>query len=104
MRFNQMQASLLPLLPRKPQHQFISPEVLRELRRHVSAKPLPKSTTGAGSAAAAELQGQHSKSLSRILGACVVLTATAATFPLVAYWWISEKGGLSEKEGALTAP
>jgi hypothetical protein len=80
----------------------LSPEVMRELRRHVSAKPLPR--TGGGTAAAEQLQGQHKQSLQRILGACVVLTATAATFPLVAHWWTSNKGGLSEKEGALTAP
>jgi hypothetical protein len=74
----------------------IPPDVLRELRRHVSAKPLPRPEV-----AAKELAAQHKTSLNRLMGACVLLVGTAGSFPLVAHWWM---GGLSEKEEALTAP
>lgn len=72
----------------------LPPDVIRELRRHVSKKPF-------AGAAAEQLQEQHKKSLSRLLGACVAFTCAAGSIPLVAHWWM---GGLTEKEEALTAP
>jgi hypothetical protein len=72
----------------------LPPGVTRELMRHVSRKPLPKPSD-----AAEQLKQQQGASLQRILYACVAFTATAASIPLVAHWWM---GGLVEKEEGLT--
>ena len=73
----------------------LPPEVARELRRHVSPRPLPKAVqkpTG--------MQEEQKKRLQWVLAGCVALTATAASFPLISTWWISN---LNAKEESLTA-
>lgn len=65
----------------------LPPEVARELRRHVSPRPLPKP----GQKPVVE---EERKGMSKVLAGCIALTATAASFPLLATWWI---GNLNEK-------
>ena len=76
----------------------LSPHVLRELRRHVSLRAPPR-------AAQQQQQQQQSQKMSNgmkaALGGTIALTATAASFPLLATWWI---GNLAQKDDALTAP
>jgi hypothetical protein len=77
----------------------LPPSVARELRRHVSPKPLAKPEDHLNE----NLKKQRNADgrLPYILGGAVLLTATAASFPLIASWWI---GNLNERESALTAP
>ena len=81
----------------------LPPEVVRELRRHVSPKPLPK--PGQQQQATQQQQKQassnsrSSKTLPYVLAGCLGLTATAASFPLIATWWV---GNLNEKDAPLT--
>jgi hypothetical protein len=72
----------------------LSPEVVRELRRHVSPRPLPSPF------AASAAPPAKNSSLQKVLYGCIALTATAASFPLVAYWWVGD--GLVEKDDPLT--
>ena len=77
----------------------LPPHVVRELRRHVSPKPLQ---TEAGAAAGQQSKGSRmSNGMKAALGGTILLTATAASFPLLATWWI---GNLAQKDEALTAP
>ena len=71
----------------------LPPEVVRELKRHVSPKPLPKPGQKATE--------PDRKGMGKVLAGCVALTATAASFPLLATWWI---GNLNERDDPLTAP
>jgi hypothetical protein len=73
----------------------LPPDVARELRRHVSPRPLPK--PGQKNP---EVE-QKRKGMSKVLAGCIALTTTAASFPLVASWWITN---LNAKEDPLTAP
>lgn len=77
--------------------QNLSPEVIRELRRHVSPKPL---NTQNHEQHLQQLRDEAGNKLRWVLGSCLTLVAVAASFPLIATWWIS----LNEKEEALTAP
>lgn len=79
----------------------IPPHVLRELKRHVSPKPLPKTGGAATAAASGGERRKMSNSMKAALGGTILLTATAASFPLLATWWI---GNLAQKEDPLTAP
>lgn len=72
----------------------LPPEVWRELRRHVSPKPLKSPL---------HEQPAPPSGSKAVLYGVLALTATAASFPLVAHWWISEKESLSERDQALTA-
>lgn len=80
----------------------LPPEVIRELRRHVSPTPLKKS---GNVGAANQLRGAQvrekapSSSLKWVVGGCVGLVATAASFPVIATWWIH----LNDKDDPLTA-
>jgi hypothetical protein len=73
----------------------LPPDVARELRRHVSPRPLPKPGQRNPQVE------QQRKGMSKVLAGCIALTATAASFPLIASWWIVN---LSEKDDPLTAP
>jgi len=73
----------------------LPPEVARELRRHVSPRPLPKT----GQNQAAGMAEEQKKRLQWVLAGCVAFTATAASFPLISTWWISN---LNAKDDALT--
>jgi len=94
----------------------LPPEVIRELRRHVSPTPLKKkvdplsrdafSSSWPSGGSSSRLKGgttssssSSSISLKWIAGGCVGLVATASSFPLLATWWIS----LNDREDALTA-
>jgi len=72
----------------------LPPHVARELRRHVSPKPLPKT------AQATPDPTMTATPRSWILGGCIGLVAVAGTFPLLVKWWITP---LTDKEEALTA-
>ena len=91
---NKMSANKLKNLP---------PHVLRELRRHVSPKAPPRqgNTTTATTTASDGQRPKMSNGMKAALGGTILLTATAASFPLLATWWI---GNLAQKEDPLTAP
>lgn len=83
----------------------LSPQVLRELKRHL---PNPSSSHAAGGGKRAgprpAASSSSSSSFTFALAGCLLLTATAGSFPLIAQWWIVQrKGGLNAKEGPLTA-
>ncbi|GKY94544.1 hypothetical protein MPSEU_000420100 [Mayamaea pseudoterrestris] len=69
----------------------LPPHVARELRRHVSPRPLNERVS--------QQQQGVPASMKWIAGGCVALVGTAASFPLLATWWIK----LNEKETPLTA-
>jgi hypothetical protein len=71
----------------------LPPEIVRELRRHVSPRPLKSPAEQLR-----ELREERSSAMQYVLGGCMALLMAAASFPLVATWWIS----LNDKEGALT--
>mmetsp|Transcript_793 Transcript_793/g.1614 ORF Transcript_793/g.1614 Transcript_793/m.1614 type:complete len:165 (-) Transcript_793:1583-2077(-) len=77
----------------------LPPHVLRELKRHVSPKSLPKGAAAAQTGTAG--RQKMSNGMKAALGGTILLTATAASFPLLATWWI---GNLAQKEDPLTAP
>lgn len=77
----------------------LPPHVLRELKRHVSPKPLK--TSGARQAGQEQQKQKMGTGMKMALGGTILLTATASSFPLLATWWI---GNLSQKDDALTAP
>jgi len=76
----------------------LPPHVVRELKRHVSPKPLPK---GAGTAQGAGQRQKMTTGMKVALGGTILLFTTTASFPLLASWWI---GNLAQKEDPLTAP
>jgi hypothetical protein len=76
----------------------LPPHVLRELKRHVSPKPLVSHAAQQQQAAS---RSKMSNGMKAALGGTILLTATAASFPLLATWWI---GNLSQKDDPLTAP
>lgn len=69
----------------------LPPHVLRELKRHLD--PPPSSARAGGQ--------QRKQGSNTVLYATLVLTATAASFPLVFHSWMEN---LNAKEEALTAP
>ena len=71
----------------------LPPDVARELLRHVSPRPIRSPSEHLK-----ELQQQRASSLKWVLGGCVALLGTAASFPLLATWWIS----LNDREAGLT--
>lgn len=77
----------------------LPPSVARELRRHVSPKPLAKPEQHLKENL--KKQREAGGRLPYILGGTLLLTATAASFPLIASWWI---GNLNERDNPLTAP
>ena len=91
----------------------LPPEVARELRRHVSPRPLKDMSASATSAtsnpkAAARLLQQQQQQQQQqnqrpgtgwILGGCVVLTGTAFATPFAAQHWI---GNLNNRDEPLT--
>jgi hypothetical protein len=81
--------------------QKLPPHVARELRRHIAPPKRPSqtntSTTVPNDGAASTSRNQKSW----VLPACLALTATAASFPLLASWWIDN---LSSRDKPLTAP
>jgi hypothetical protein len=93
----------------------LPPHVARELRRHVSPKPLPKFVFGPLSAAATtttpssastssssiSTDAAQRRKMRNVVAACVAFTAAAASIPMAAYYWI---GGLNDKDAPLTAP
>lgn len=68
----------------------LSPQVLRELRRHVQP-PSKKTNSGKPNP-----QDTNSR---KVLYGCIAFTGCAASIPLIAHWWM---GGLVEKEEGLT--
>jgi len=79
----------------------LPPHVVRELKRHVSPKPLkPVDTRWRGPSPSSDQLVQDPRRLRWVLAGCCSLVATAASFPLVATWWIS----LNDKDDPLTAP
>jgi len=68
----------------------LPPHVARELRRHISPPPLKRNPLP---------NEQNSSSLRWVVGGCLALVGTAASFPLIATWWIS----LNDRPEALTA-
>jgi len=74
----------------------LPPHVLRELKRHVSPTPLKGVPKGGNNSTSNNNTGLYT-----VLAGCVALTATAASFPVVATWWISH---LNAREDALTGP
>lgn len=74
----------------------LPPHIARELRRHVSPRPHPKR----GAAALPGAPKAH-KSYASVLLGCAVLTATAASLPLAAHYWIE---GMFDRDAPLTAP
>ena len=71
------------------------PHVVRELMRHVSAKPLPKHSD-----MIQQVHDEQKQRMRKVLYGCIAFTSIAASIPLLAHWWI---GGLNEKENGLTA-
>jgi hypothetical protein len=72
----------------------LPPEVARELRRHVSPRPLKTQQ------AAKELaEQQRKKSSGWVLAGCVAFTGTAFAIPFAAQQWI---GNLNARDGPLT--
>jgi hypothetical protein len=67
----------------------LSPAMVRELKRHVSPN--------------ANKPSSAPKDSSYVLYVCVGLTVTAASFPLLAHWWISAKDSLANRDQALTS-
>jgi hypothetical protein len=80
----------------------LSPAAVRELKRHVS--PSNGSKVPRVAAAGRNKPPDSSSSSSYVLYGCLALTATAASFPLVAHWWISGKdeSSLANRDQALT--
>jgi hypothetical protein len=104
----------------------LPPNVLRELRRHISPNPVSKhsmsetisSTTSAAVSVGGYDKGtminrgmnvnenEHNRqqfwnnNMKYVLGGCIVFTTMTASFPLVAHYYMS---GLNEKEEPLTA-
>lgn len=74
----------------------LPPHVARELRRHISPKPLLKPGV-----LLKELYEERKSSVRSVLVGCVVFTAAAASLPLAAHYWV---GGLNDKDEPLTAP
>lgn len=83
----------------------LPPEVARELRRHVSAKPLKPTTSQSGARVAVEgaaqqlryqQQGNGSK---MVLAGCLAFTGVAFSVPFLAQQWI---GNLNARDGPLT--
>ena len=68
----------------------LPPHVARELRRHISPHPLSSKSLP---------NKQNSISMFWVVGGCLALVGTAASFPLIASWWIS----LNDRPGPLTA-
>lgn len=75
--------------------QNLPPHVVRELKRHVSPKPLPKYNV-----LLKEMQEERKQRIRKILTGCVLFTTAAASIPLVAHYWLG--GSLHEKEDGLT--
>ncbi|KAL7549600.1 hypothetical protein ACHAWF_012869 [Thalassiosira exigua] len=85
----------------------IPPHVARELRRHVAKSRPPPSSAGAGpsSPARADAPTSHyfsSFSRPQVLAGCLALTATMTVVPYGFVSWLDGKGGLVERDGALT--
>jgi hypothetical protein len=84
----------------------LPPHVARELRRHISPKPLispilsgqqQPSTTSASSSSRLIDQTRNRY----VLIGCTLFTMAAGCMPLILYYWI---GGLNDSEKPLTAP
>lgn len=75
----------------------LPPHVVRELRRHVS----PNAPSAAATRGQQQQRPKMSNGMKAALGGTILLTATAASFPLLATWWI---GNLAQKDDPLTAP
>ena len=76
----------------------LPPAVARELRRHISPRPVPK--YGA-TASAKTTKNEASTSMRRVVMGCVAFTTAAGCIPLASWYWI---GGLNDREEPLTAP
>jgi hypothetical protein len=87
------------------------PAVRRELLRHVTVRT---TTTAQQAQTQQNQQQQHTArsassnnrpSMKYVLAGCIALTATAASFPLVATWWIqvANESKMHSKPGGLTA-
>jgi len=74
----------------------LPPAVARELRRHVSPKPLPKAGV-----VAEQMQEERKGRMRNVMIGCLAFTAAAGSIPMAAHFWI---GGLNDKEEALSAP
>lgn len=79
----------------------LPPHVVRELRRHVSPPKAPLGAAGATQQQQKQQRPKMSNGMKAALGGTILLTATAASFPLLATWWI---GNLAQKDDPLTAP
>jgi hypothetical protein len=80
----------------------LPPHIVRELRRHVSPKPLKvPSGRNAASTSDTNVAAPMSMGMKLALGGTLLLTATAGSFPLLATWWITN---LNQKDDPLTAP
>jgi hypothetical protein len=75
----------------------LPPHVVRELKRHVSPQPLSRRQD---ILIKERLEASEKRSKLRyVVAGTLLLTGTAATFPLLAHYWI---GGLNERDEALT--
>lgn len=80
----------------------LPPEVARELRRHVSPRPLSQQRAKAAAAAAANQQNDNqgrSNNTRWVLAGCVAFTGAAFSIPFFAQKWI---GNLNSREDPLT--
>lgn len=76
------------------------PEVARELRRHISPRPLKQMSNTQRAAAQQQLADQQQKRSSGwVLAGCVAFTGAAFSIPFVAQQWI---GNLNSRDDPLT--
>lgn len=75
----------------------LPPNVLRELRRHVSPQPISRKSPDV---IIKELHQERQQRMKYVLAASVLFTATMASIPFVAHYYMS---GLNEKEEPLTS-
>mmetsp|Transcript_18325 Transcript_18325/g.22008 ORF Transcript_18325/g.22008 Transcript_18325/m.22008 type:complete len:132 (-) Transcript_18325:158-553(-) len=85
--------------------QKISPELQRELRRHVARTSIPTKQTLRNQAASDAHAGNPTSPSSsspggKVLVGCLALTGFALSMPAISMWWI---GGLVQKDTELTA-
>ena len=78
----------------------LSPQMQRELLRHVNKNGAPSASSTKSPAAWEHLQRQRQGKLRRTLLGTLGFVGVTASFPVIAWYWI---GNLSEKDGALTS-